>query len=56
MPAFAIMSLKMMQVLERVFAILAAVGLAVDSVAHWAGWLFCFLSSAWIPGAVCGLE
>ena len=37
------MSLRMVQVLECVFAICTAIGLSVKSVPHWAGWLSCFL-------------
>jgi hypothetical protein len=41
--AFGIMSLKMIQVLECVFAICAILGLVVDSVPSWERWLCWFL-------------
>jgi hypothetical protein len=43
---YGVMSLKTIQVLECVFAILAAIGLSVDSIPRSAGWFcgFIFLS------------
>ena len=37
------MSLKIIQVLEGIFAILATIGLCVHSVPRWEAWLCCFL-------------
>jgi hypothetical protein len=37
------MSLKTIQVLECVFAVLGAIGLSVDSVPRWGAWLCGFL-------------
>ena len=40
------MSLRLIQILEGVFAIAALIGLAWDEVPRWTGWLSCFLCVA----------
>ena len=37
------MSLRLIQVLECIFGVFAAIGLSVDSVPRWGAWLCCFL-------------